>query len=542
MRDSNGAVAWGRIAALALPILYSCYPVVALLAQNIQELPAAKAGRALLYAILGSVSLLLALWLLIRDWGKASLVCAAALVVFFSYGHVYAILKTLSVGGVVIGRHRYLLPLCLAVLVAWCWIVLRSLKRINTAIAFFGIAGVASLIIPLSTIAAFQIGNPPAAPATETATPMAQPASETRLPDIYYIVLDGYAREDVLRDLYGLDNSEFLAFLEGKGFYVVDDARSNYMQTLLSFASSLNMRYLDDVAASTGEASDDRGPLSNLMNASAVRETLAARGYRLVFFGSGYGSATIFDADVYLAPGEAEQPKLLYWSFNEFEGLLLSSTMVRVLIDGRSLVDPSCASSPLEGEYLKHRDRVLYTLDRLEQIPEWEGTYFVFAHLISPHPPFVFGPNGETLCHSSAYSLLDASHLQTSREDYIKGYRDQLTYLNKLLSNTLTQILRKSDPAPIIILQADHGPGAYTDWLSSERSNIRERLGILNAYYFPGGDGGLLYESISPVNSFRVVFNLTFGGKYELLSDESYFSTWERPYDFVRVTERVDSD
>jgi hypothetical protein len=372
--------------------------------------------------------------------------------------------------------------------------------------------------------------------------PTQQQTGQERLPDIYYIILDGYGREDVLRDMYGLDNSEFLSFLEDKGFYVAHDARSNYMQTLLSFASSLNMRYLDDIVASQGKDSEDHLPLRGPVAHSLVRKELAARGYRMVSFWSGYGSATIYDADIYLAPGEPEQAPLLYGSFNEFDGLLLTSTMARALIDGRSLVNPSCINSPLEAPYLESRDRLLYTFDRLTDIPKWSGAYFVFAHLVSPHPPFVFGPNGETLCHASTYTIGDASAFPGTREEYIAGYRDQLIYLNKLVIRTVTQILRESDPAPIIILQADHGPGAYMNWASAENSNIRERLGILNAYYLPGGDGGLLYESISPVNSFRVIFNLYFGGEYELLGDESYFSTWEHPYDLVNVTERVDSD
>ena len=46
---------------------------------------------------------------------------------------------------------------------------------------------------------------------------------------------------------------------------------------------------------------------------------------------------------------------------------------------------------------------------------------------------------------------------------------------------------------------------------------------ILNAYYLPGYDGDL-YATISPVNSFRLVFNSYFGGEYDMLEDVSYYS------------------
>ena len=47
------------------------------------------------------------------------------------------------------------------------------------------------------------------------------------LPDIYYIILDGYARADILEELYNYDNSEFLEFLEQRGFFVADQGRAN---------------------------------------------------------------------------------------------------------------------------------------------------------------------------------------------------------------------------------------------------------------------------------------------------------------------------
>ena len=46
---------------------------------------------------------------------------------------------------------------------------------------------------------------------------------------------------------------------------------------------------------------------------------------------------------------------------------------------------------------------------------------------------------------------------------------------------------------------------------------------IFNAYYLPEGGNENLYETITPVNTFRVVFNTYFGGRYELLPDKSWY-------------------
>jgi hypothetical protein len=74
-------------------------------------------------------------------------------------------------------------------------------------------------------------------------------------------------------------------------------------------------------------------------------------------------------------------------------------------------------------------------------------------------------------------------------------------------------ILAKSEKEPIIILQGDH---SYPDGI--------DRVKILNAYYLPDDGNENLYETITPVNTFRVIFNTYFGGQYEMLPDISRYA------------------
>ena len=101
----------------------------------------------------------------------------------------------------------------------------------------------------------------------------------------------------------------------------------------------------------------------------------------------------------------------------------------------------------------------------------------------------------------------------------------------------MQEILDKSRPS-IIILQADHGPGSLLNWESGAQTNVRERFSIFNAYYFPK-PVDVLYKEITPVNTFRIILNCFFGMKYQLLEEKCYYTTWERPYDFKDVTDRV---
>ncbi|MBN1546201.1 MAG: hypothetical protein JW902_06035, partial [Syntrophaceae bacterium] len=62
---------------------------------------------------------------------------------------------------------------------------------------------------------------------------------------------------------------------------------------------------------------------------------------------------------------------------------------------------------------------------------------------------------------------------------------------------------------------------------------------ILNCYYMPYDGSHNLYKEITPVNTFRVIFNHYFGTNYKILEDKSYYSTWSHPFQFIDITEII---
>ncbi|MFC1476256.1 hypothetical protein ACFLQW_04575, partial [Candidatus Zixiibacteriota bacterium] len=61
-------------------------------------------------------------------------------------------------------------------------------------------------------------------------------------------------------------------------------------------------------------------------------------------------------------------------------------------------------------------------------------------------------------------------------------------------------------------------------------------------YYLPEGGDSLLYETITPVNTFRVILDHYFNQQLALLPDESHYSMWGKPYYFVPVSPAVQGD
>jgi len=148
---------------------------------------------------------------------------------------------------------------------------------------------------------------------------------------------------------------------------------------------------------------------------------------------------------------------------------------------------------------------------------------------------------GNPIQPARPFNTGDASGFMGTHEEYVSGYSSEVGYLNQRLIKVIDSILTRSDQPPIIIIQGDHGPGNYFNMIEASNTCLRERYSILNAYYFPDNDYTALYPTITPVNSFRVVFNQYFGTNLDLLEDKSFYATWLAPYVFSDVSDEIQS-
>jgi hypothetical protein len=250
-----------------------------------------------------------------------------------------------------------------------------------------------------------------------------------------------------------------------------------------------------------------------LLKNSMVRRQLEAIGYRTIAFDTGYEWSRLSDADIYL--GLTRDPYNLQ-RIDPFEAMLIKSTAGLILTDAqyRSLAARSQAIidriDAINFPYQGFVERQLFILGELPRIPSIPGQKFIFVHLLVPHVPYVFGPNGELQTDPGFYGGKLASPVN---DEYLReGYTAEIQFINQKMLEIAKQIIARSQVPPIIIIHGDHGL----------RKDNRPK--ILNAYYLPGEGSENLYPTISPVNSFRVIFDTYFGTDYGLLPDESYTS------------------
>jgi len=525
-----------QLLLLAHPFLMSAWPLVRLYAKNVAELEPSTALIALGIALAATAGLLLLARLVLSSFLRAALLVTTLSGMFFYYGRLF---DRLSVHRKIIHTpqawHATLIAISIALLGA-TYVYLRRTRRDLRPFARFLTGTLAILIVfPLWQIAA-ALGKAPAAvvrteppPTTvltaqrqaEAAYPRVPPLEQDspERPDIYYIILDAYCRQDVLRSVYNYDNSEFLDFLRSRGFYVADKSCANYPYTLLSLPSSLNMRYLDGEIDQYNAQADHgpsafKAPFLPLLSHPLVASILQSKGYRFIYFRSNMWMTQASDtADMMVSC----YPQ---WLQDEFTQAIMHATPLRVQKASFAQVH-------------------LYTFEKLKEIPEIRGPKFTFAHLVIPHMPFCFDRDGNIVEDAGSSMTKNCSN-----EEYRQQYLNQLIYLNKRMREVIDAILKRSRSQPIIIVQSDHGFDSLmgngpteppVDW----DLFARERLPILNAYLVPDKMRAKLYNTITPVNSFRMLLTECFGEKLDLLPEMNYIGWYYERFVLRDATQLV---
>lgn len=511
---------------IILPFLFVISHFLFLFSHNVHLVSPSEMFLPLAVALGFTLLLVLLSRLIFRGNHKVGIFVFIILILFFSYGYIFNLIDGWQIGNIFIGRHRYLILIWGMLFTSAIYFLYFTRKDLYNYTNFFKIVAISSMVISLINIGVYKVKTSSNSQheiniINNVGSNTVHSESELDLRDIYYIILDGYASSNTLNKVYDYDNQNFIDQLTTKGFYVASKSHSNYVISFLSLASSLNMKYINYLTDEVGIESVNRSWPNKMIKSSKVMNSLKSEGYKFIHFSSGWGATDhnqFADYNINTA------------IINEFQMVVIQSTLLSLFEKVFGFVK------------FDERKRVLGTFSQLAEVHNIEGPKFIFAHIMCPHPPFLFGANGESV---SDAKLNMYGTVWNQKENYI----NQLIFINKKVEMLVDEILAKSDIPPIIILQGDHGPASsfidpvtYDDsdgWERPTDNMLKERTGIFNAYYLPLDGDQYLYNSITPVNSFRLIFNLYFNTTYKMLDDQIYFSNYTRPYEFFNVTNKV---
>ena len=340
-------------------------------------------------------------------------------------------------------------------------------------------------------------------------------------PDVFIMVLDGYARHDVLAERFSLDDRPFLDGLRGRGFVVSDGSHSNYPWTNASLASFLNHRQLVGIPgfeSLIANPSAVEGPVvRRAISDAAVIGEFRAVGYRSIAIASGFAQADLRYADQFVDTGE----------LNEFEIAVVHQSVAVPLL---TALDPDVFSR-------NHRHRIEDVFETVASIAATRSDRprFVFAHVPSPHAPWVHEANGRPRVGSNLATWFQASPegLGLGRQEVAEAFAAQSTHLGTLALAAVDRILAGEHRDVVVIVMSDHGAGLDVGWEDRE-----VQLRNLFAAHTPGMSG-LFPADVTLVNVLPTLFRAYLGVDLPT-SDETLYTAGPRgPYDLVPVEPSV---
>ena len=500
------------------PFAFAAWPVFTLFRENLGQTPPEDFLRVLGLTLLVTAALLGICTAVFRDLRRGALVTSVVVVAILMWGAAR--------DGV--DEASWLLPVWLAVVALLVLALARVrnvLPELTTVAAAMSAVVLAMAAVPVLTV------KVPAWAATrglgsETAN-LSDEVGEWSQPgeprDIYYLIFDRYGSQRAMEQRWDMDLEPFFDGLEERGFRVTPDSKANHLRTAQSLSSSLNMQYHFDLAERYGPDTGDMLPIYDRLQDHAVGRLLKQRGYEYVHIGAWWDpTQNNRNADVNAG----------YEDESDFERIFFRSTLLSHF-ERR----PSGVTLAEQNRQRTYRG-ALSQFEEVRRASQRPGPTFTFAHILLPHEPFVFDINGE-------YVSRDEEGERGRRRNYV----EQTNYTNRLIDALLDDLLAvPADERPIIILQGDEGPHPVRfkleektfDWTQATDAELEEKLAILNAYLLPGAEDPGLYDSISPVNTWRVVFNTYFGADLPLLEDRSFvFRNEDHVYEFTDVTDRL---
>lgn len=433
--------------------------------------------------ILGVIVLLfnLSIFLFIKDKIKSGLITTLILIPVLFYCKIQLLFSHITA---VLQRAHYIFLIVGSILIYMVWKIIKSRKSLiifnrflNELATLYIILGIITILLNLKY---YDSSLERKIFSQKFSDPKISLSQMNSLPDIYYLVFDSYTSPKSLKKYWDYEDSNFISHLKKKGFYITENSHALYNNTLVNIASSFNMTNNPQLPFKPEEIK------LRLIDDNLVVRYLSTIGYEIInlsfFVVSGTPRFYNHAYDYY-----KNKDKFFYFR-RMFHNTAISQLIMH-----------------FHAAYVyKANFRIINLLKKMP-LSRQLAPRFIYAHIMMPHSPYYFDRNGK---------FIPWFKKSTMDKD---AYLEQLIFTNQIIIDIVNVILSGSRNPPIIIIQGDHG----FRFLKDDEKDI-EACTILNVYYLPNGGDKLLYPSVSPFNSFRVIFNYYFNAKYELLVDGAY--------------------
>ena len=517
------------------PFLVAIFPILIIYSQNIGRVEIGELFLPVIIIVGLTIGLYYFLKSILKNENKSAIIVTLILITLFSYGHIYYLLNDVMIDEFDIGRNRYLIPAFGLVLGISIFFIIRARRVFDNATSILNVISIVFIIVAISNVALVgaeitscdKCSNQELFYETRDFSGYFEPhkfliSENQELPDVYYLILDEYARNDALIEYHDFSNHELTEFLENKGFHIAKNSFANYPMSVQSIPATMNMDYINFLADEIGTEVRNYKPLNEknygLYPNNMVIKNFKEMDYKIITFNT-------FALHLHENPLSDE-------TFCHRDKFLLDNRLVDVL--ARTSIFGYYVERWAEGEL---RQVTLCAFENFGNAGNvFDEPVFVWAHVMLPHPPWVFGPNGEEITPGKPLLITDNPEFRDSGWEPKMQYVQQVQFANKKTIEAIENILENNKNV-IIIIQGDHGTAWETNWMEPSKDDVWQRLRNFDAIYFPDEDKRVqLNDDRTLINTFRIVFNSYFGSDYEMLENKMYWGWNAKPYYFEDVT------
>ena len=518
------------------PFLVGIFPILIIYSQNIGRVEITELFLPVIIIVGLTIGLYYFLKLILKNENKSAIIVTLILIMLFSYGHIYYLLSDVMIDEFDIGQNRYLIPVFVLVLGISIFFIIRARRVFDNATSILNVISIVFIIVAISNVALVgaeitscdKCSNQEFFYEARDFSDYFEShefsiSKNQELPDVYYLILDEYARNDALIEYHDFSNHELTEFLEKKGFHIAKNSFANYPMSVQSIPAIMNMDYINFLADEIGTEVRNYKPLNGknygLYPNNMVIKNFKEMDYKIITFNT-------------FALHLHENP-LADKTFCHRDKFLLDNRLADVL--ARTSIFGYYIERWAEGEL---RQATLCAFENFGNAGNvFDEPVFVWAHVMLPHPPWIFGPNGEEITPGKPLLITDNPEFRDSGWEPKRQYIQQVQFANKKTIEVVENILENNRNA-IIIIQGDHGTAWETNWMEPSKEDAWQRLRNFDAIYFPDKDKrDLLLDDRTLVNTFRTVFNAYYESNYELLEDKMYWGWNAKPYYFEEMTQ-----
>ena len=261
------------------PFLIAFFPIIAIYSVNIGFIQLEEFILSTLLIVGSAFLFFLCLKYILKNGKKAALIVSLSFIIFFSFGHVYNMLNQVSIGDTDLGSNRILLPIFTILFGIGSFLIIKTKRTLGNATSIVNAISVVFISVIVVMVGIETFGCDECLIQQTSARQLDffsddkidfSPYFESHsfsisesdsLPNVYFIILDGYPRNDILKKHVNFDNSEFTNMLEQRGFHIAKNSFANYSFSGLSISSTMNMDYINFLADEIGEDSRDYNPI-----------------------------------------------------------------------------------------------------------------------------------------------------------------------------------------------------------------------------------------------------------------------------------------